>query len=76
MKFYVFFLFLFLFKYITSESGKNCKDIKEPGKRDDCQLSLYDKKDYKYCCFVNCTSTQETSCAPYTQSDYESKRIS
>ena len=70
MKFYVFFLFLFLIKYITSENNEtNCTKEKNPEKIDDCQLSLEAKKEYKYCCLENITGTN--SCTAFTQSDYE-----
>ena len=72
MKFYVFFLFLFLIKYITSENDEtNCtkENSEKIDARDDCQLSLEAKKKYKYCCFENITRTN--SCTAFTQSDYE-----
>ena len=73
MKFYVFFLFLYLIKYITSQQDKNCSDINATNNV--CQLSLYDKKDYKYCCLVKytnfSTNTSNALCITYTQSDYE-----
>ena len=73
MKFYVFFLFLFLIKYITSENDEtNCTKEKNPEKiyaTDDCQLSLEAKKKYKYCCFENING--KNSCTAFTQSDYE-----
>ena len=69
MKFYVFFLFLFLINITSPNHKTNCSQKSNPKTKDECQISLVDKIDYKYCCFVN--RSDVTSCNAYTQSDYE-----